>query len=73
MHSGSVKWFSDSKGFGFIQAEKDVSDKDIFAHYTAITGDGFKTLAEGDRVEFELVDGPRGPHAVNIKKASLPA
>lgn len=64
--SGSVKWFNDSKGFGFIQA--DGVDRDIFVHYSAIQGDGFKTLAEGQKVNFELVEGPKGPQASNVTK-----
>lgn len=66
MATGSVKWFNDSKGFGFIQAEG--VDRDIFVHYSAIQGDGFKTLAEGQQVSFELVDGPKGPQASNVTK-----
>ena len=67
MATGLVKWFNDSKGFGFIQAEG--CDRDVFVHYTAITGDGFKTLAEGQKVDFELIDGPKGPQASNVAKA----
>ena len=66
--SGLVKWFNDAKGYGFIQQEG--SDKDVFVHYTAIQGDGFKTLAEGQKVEFELIDGPKGPQAANVSKAN---
>jgi CspA family cold shock protein len=66
--SGMVKWFNDSKGFGFIQA--DGNERDVFVHYTAIMGDGFKTLAEGQRVNFDLVDGPKGPQATNVTKAN---
>ena len=65
--SGSVKWFNDSKGYGFIQV--DGVDRDIFVHYSAIQGDGFKTLAEGQRVNFELIDGPKGPQASNVTKS----
>ena len=61
---GSVKWFSDAKGYGFLT--QDGSDKDIFVHYTAIKRDGFKTLREGDRVAFELVEGPKGLQATNV-------
>lgn len=68
MATGMVKWFNDSKGFGFIQT--DGQNNDIFVHYTAIQGDGFKTLVEGQRVEFELVEGPKGPLASNVVKAS---
>ena len=67
MATGLVKWFNDSKGFGFLQTE--VTDKDVFVHYTAIQGDGFKTLAEGQKVTFDLVDGPKGPQASNVAKA----
>lgn len=66
MASGLVKWFNDSKGFGFIQA--DGSERDVFVHYSAITGDGFKTLSEGQRVDFDLTDGPKGPQASNVSK-----
>lgn len=64
--TGLVKWFNDAKGYGFIQQEG--SEKDVFVHYTAIQGDGFKTLAEGQKVEFELIDGPKGPQASNVSK-----
>ena len=67
MATGLVKWFNDSKGYGFIQA--DGVDRDVFVHYTAIQGDGFKTLAEGQKVQFELTDGPKGPQASNVAKA----
>jgi CspA family cold shock protein len=66
MATGMVKWFNDSKGYGFIQA--DGNDRDVFVHYTAIQGDGFKTLAEGQKVEFELIEGPKGPQASNVCK-----
>ena len=65
MLQGKVKWFNESKGFGFIEQEQ---GNDVFVHYTAIAGDGFKTLGEGDSVEFEIVDGPKGPAAANVKK-----
>ena len=64
MALGLVKWFNDSKGFGFIQA--DGIEGDIFVHYTAIQGEGFKTLDEGEKVEFELIRGPKGPLASNV-------
>ena len=64
MATGTVKWFNDAKGFSFIQPEG--SEKDCFVHYSAIQGDGFRTLQEGDRVEFDLVDGPKGPAAENV-------
>ena len=65
MLQGKVKWFNESKGFGFIEQEE---GNDVFVHYTAIQGDGFKTLAEGESVEFEIVDGPKGPAAANVQK-----
>lgn len=68
MATGSVKWFNDSKGYGFIQA--DGTDRDVFVHYTAIQSEGFKTLAEGQRVDFELVEGPKGPQASNVLRAA---
>lgn len=66
MAVGQVKWFNDSKGYGFIQA--DGSERDIFVHYTAILGEGFKSLAEGQRVEFDLIDGPKGPQATKVAR-----
>ncbi len=60
---GTVKWFNESKGFGFIEQE---SGADVFAHFSAITGDGFKTLAEGQQVEFTVTQGQKGPQAENI-------
>lgn len=65
MLQGTVKWFNESKGFGFIEQE---NGKDVFVHYSAIAGNGFKTLNEGDNVEFEVVDGPKGPAAANVQK-----
>ena len=65
MLRGTVKWFNESKGFGFIEQE---DGKDVFVHYSAIEGSGFKTLNEGDKVEFEVVDGPKGPAAENVQK-----
>jgi cold shock protein len=62
--SGTVKWFNDSKGFGFITPED--GSKDCFVHHSAIQADGFKSLAEGDRVEFDMVDEPKGPKAQNV-------
>ncbi len=62
---GTVKWFNESKGFGFIQQE---SGPDVFVHYSALTGDGFKTLAEGQKVRFEIVQSDRGPKASNVEK-----
>ena len=65
MLKGTVKWFNESKGFGFIEQEE---GKDVFVHYSAIAGSGFKTLNEGDKVQFEIVDGPTGPAAANVTK-----
>jgi len=64
--SGSVKWFNEAKGFGFI---RDDSGEDIFVHFSAITGAGFRTLQEGERVEFEVVPGAKGRQAVNVTRA----
>jgi len=65
--TGTVKWFNESKGFGFITPED--GSKDVFVHYSAIQGGGFKTLAEGQRVSFEVEQGPKGPSAVNVQPA----
>ena len=65
MAQGTVKWFNDAKGFGFISL--DDGSKDVFVHHTAISGDGFKTLSEGQRVEFEVVQGPKGPAAEKVQ------
>ncbi len=64
MAQGTVKWFNEKKGFGFISRE---GEEDVFVHYTAIDGGGFKTLSEGQSVEFEIQEGPKGLHAVNVK------
>ncbi len=65
MAQGSVKWFNDAKGFGFIQQD---SGPDVFVHFSAISGDGFKSLVEGDRVEFDVVQGQKGPQSSNVRK-----
>ncbi len=61
---GTVKWFNDSKGFGFIESE---NGRDVFVHFSAIQSNGFKSLSEGQRVEFEVTDGPRGQQASNVE------
>ncbi len=66
MPTGKVKWFNDDKGFGFIEPED--GGKDVFAHHTEILAEGFRSLAEGDRVEFEVESGDKGPKAVKIAK-----
>ncbi|MCM3088270.1 cold shock protein (beta-ribbon, CspA family) [Bhargavaea ginsengi] len=65
MYQGKVKWFSNEKGYGFIELD---NGEDVFVHYTGITGDGFKTLDEGETVSFEVVEGNRGPQAANVVK-----
>lgn len=65
MEKGTVKWFNESKGYGFITRE---SGGDVFAHYSAIAGDGYKTLSEGDQVSFDIVESDKGPKASNIVK-----
>lgn len=65
MAEGRVKWFNEKKGFGFIETE---SEGDVFVHYSAITGQGFRSLNEGDQVSFQVERGPKGPQAVNVSK-----
>ena len=67
MAKGTVKWFNENKGYGFII--QDDGGPDIFVHYSSIVGEGFKTLSEGDNVEFEITDGPKGPQASNCSKS----
>jgi len=64
---GTVKWFNNAKGYGFIGRE---SGADVFVHYSAITAEGYKSLQEGDQVEFEIAQGPKGPQAANVTKGS---
>jgi len=66
MATGTVKWFNDSKGFGFIQRE---DGPDVFVHFSAIAGNGFRSLQEGQKVEFEVTQGPKGPQAANVRPA----
>jgi len=65
MATGKVKWFNDAKGFGFIEQE---AGEDVFVHFSAIQGDGFKTLVEGQELEFDIVQGEKGPQAANVVK-----
>lgn len=66
MADGTVKWFNEQKGFGFIESD---DGGDVFVHYSAISQSGFRTLDEGDRVTFDVVEGPKGPQASNVSKA----
>jgi len=67
MPQGTVKWFNENKGFGFIQQE---SGPDVFVHFSEIQGEGFKNLNEGDKVEFEITEGEKGPKATNVTRIS---
>ena len=67
---GTVKWFNGAKGYGFIQRS---TGEDVFVHYSGITSEGYKSLQEGDEVEFEIVDGQKGPQAANVNKVSTAA
>jgi len=66
VETGTVKWFNDAKGFGFITRE---GGPDVFVHHTAILSEGFRSLAEGERVQFDVVQGPKGAQAANVRKA----
>mgnify|MGYP001558586704 CR=1 FL=1 len=66
METGTIKWFNNTKGFGFIQRE---NGEDVFVHYKSIVGDGYKSLNEGDKVQFEVQQGPKGLQAANVSKA----
>ena len=67
MTQGTVKWFNDAKGFGFIAQD---NGGDVFVHHSAIEAQGFRSLSEGERVEFEVVNGPKGPQAAQVRKAA---
>jgi CspA family cold shock protein len=66
MATGKVKWFNEAKGFGFIESDEGA---DVFVHYSAIAGDGFKTLTEGEQVSFDVINGPKGAQAANVSRA----
>lgn len=68
METGKVKWFNDSKGFGFIER---AAGEDVFVHFSAITGDGFRTLTEGEAVSFDVAEGPKGLQAANVQRLGL--
>ena len=68
MSTGKVKWFNESKGYGFIEPEG--GGRDVFVHYSAIQGEGYKTLSEGQAVEFDIIQGEKGPQASNVLKSS---
>ena len=68
MTKGTIKWFSDQKGYGFVTPEG--GKKDVFVHYSALQGDGFKSLREGEVVEFDITEGPKGEQAANVRKLS---
>jgi CspA family cold shock protein len=70
MSNGKVKWFNEVKGYGFITMD---DGKDVFVHYSAIKGDGFRTLAQGEGVEFDVTEGPKGPQAVNVTRKGTAA
>ncbi len=68
MAKGTIKWFSNQKGYGFITPEGGEEGKDIFVHFSAIEGEGYKTLQEGEAVEYEVTNGPKGDQATNVKR-----
>lgn len=67
MANGTVKWFNDAKGYGFITPD---SGADVFVHHTSINAEGYRSLAEGERVEFDVAQGPKGPQAINVRRAN---